>query len=158
MAMGDMSMEERGMVIGIEDGYLVVSFVRGEICGTKDACGGCSDATMTCRATNLCEAGIGDYVELEAKPWLLSKGVLLLYGMPLAAMILGFVLGNAVAGELAAFFVGMGFLGASWGFLRYLGKRRKVGSFIPMAVRKLDSLESAGTGFLGSNSSELPVS
>ena len=150
-------MEERGRVIGIEDGHLVVSLVRGEVCGTKADCSGCAN-TVTCRATNLCGAAIGDYVELESKPWLLSKGVLLIYGMPLAAMIVGFVLGNALAGEIAAFFVGMGFLGASWGFLRYLGKGRKIGNFIPMAVRKFDSLEETGTGYKETDSPELPVS
>ncbi|MCR4398716.1 MAG: SoxR reducing system RseC family protein [Firmicutes bacterium] len=104
-------MREKGRVLRVEDGYAVVRMVRSKACS---ACGVCSNLSpgsdeMEIRALNVAGARPGEVAEVEVR----TRGVLLaafmLYGLPIAAGVLGYVGGSlagrpyGIGGALAAF-------------------------------------------------------
>ena len=125
-----------GKIIEIEGDFALVSHIRTSACGKCRSCfRGSSDEEVISRAKNICKAAIGDTVELELSHGASAQAAITAYGIPLAAMLLGFVSGNFLGGELLAFGIGMAFLGLALSFIFWREKRRKNHKFTPKVVR-----------------------
>ena len=55
---------------------------------------------MDIEAQNLCEAEVGDWVELELQDNAFMHAILIMYGIPLVGLVLGLVLGYFVVAPL----------------------------------------------------------
>ena len=142
-------LEERGIVVAVaENGQVSVVTQRQSACGT---CGSCQSETSC--GTNLLansskqqqtivvnanghHLAINDVVLLVVADSVIWQGMLLLYVGPLMALILGGVLGQAVAGELGPM------MGAFSGlFLSLLSVRwrtqREHDNYLPIVIKKL---------------------
>lgn len=81
----------------LEDGTAEVIRVRESACsGDCHKCSGCgsSQQTMVIRAENTIGARVGDWVVIEAKSSAVLKAAAMLYLLPLALFIAGFLLGE----------------------------------------------------------------
>lgn len=83
-------MAEVGEVIGLEDKKLVIKLHRTEACAKCRACtAGFDDKEMLIKAQNLCDAKIGDCVEIALDSADFYKATLIMYGIPFVMFMLG---------------------------------------------------------------------
>ncbi|MCL2574200.1 MAG: SoxR reducing system RseC family protein [Defluviitaleaceae bacterium] len=137
-------MGEIGKVIEIVGEEIVVSHRRTGACASCKICArGQDDNEMIMRAKNDCDAEIGDYVEVELQEGALLKAVSMAYGIPLVAMMAGFVIGFLIGGEIVAFSVGIVFMGVAYVFIKVLEKSGRLAKkYVPVAVKKVEGSES----------------
>ena len=88
-------MEEIGIVEGIEGHIAKVLVPKKSICSECTA-GTCalSDAGAEIEAINEAEAKVGQKVRVILRPYSYLKGSLIIYGIPVLALVLGAVLGK----------------------------------------------------------------
>ena len=134
----------KGQVTEENGDMLKVHIVRMEACGHCKAClSGYMEADMDLDAKNLCEAEIGDWVELELQENAFMNAVLISYGIPLLGFIAGILLGQFVMAPLIPTFpdslisFGMGIVGvlACYGWIKSQNARWEKGKYTPMAVK-----------------------
>jgi len=133
-------MGEIGKVTEIVGEDIMISHKRTGACASCKICArGCDDNEMVMRARNACEAVIGDFVEVELQEGALLAAVAIAYGIPLAAMFVGFALGHLVGGEIVAFIVGVVLMGAAYVVIRILDKSGRLAKkYVPVAIRKVE--------------------
>lgn len=109
-------MGEKGLVINTKDHLAVIQMTRTEACGQCRAClAGMKKEEMIIEADNECNAKVGDWVIMELRNNSFMKAVLILYGIPMVALVAGIVLGyyvlyqyiSSVNREVLSFFVGI---------------------------------------------------
>ena len=84
----------RGLVHTIKDDLVIATIHRKEACGECRAClSGMTKTEMDIEAKNLCDAEIGDWVELELQENAFFNAVVIMYGLPFIGFIAGVVLG-----------------------------------------------------------------
>ncbi|HET6497699.1 MAG TPA: SoxR reducing system RseC family protein [Coriobacteriia bacterium] len=87
-------MIERGAVVAVRAGLADVSITPTAECGP---CGGCADGARGARVledvSNVIGARVGDFVEVETAPSARRRAQLLLYGVPVAAALAGYLAG-----------------------------------------------------------------
>jgi len=132
-------MAELGKVIAIEGNEVTVSIKAHAACAGCKVCVRNKDGTMQSKALNLCNADLGDYVEVELKDGTLTHVVGIAYGIPFGAMLIGFVVGYQLLGEVFAFILGISFVTISFLGLRAWDKKRKTNNFLPVAINKVDA-------------------
>lgn len=134
----------KGKVIGTErNDMLKVEIVRMEACGH---CKGCLSAymesDMELDVKNLCDAEVGDWVELELQDNAFLHAMLVSYGVPLVSFVSGILIGEyAVAPMIPALGDGMAscmtgilaVLGA-YGWIRSQNDRWETGKYTPLAI------------------------
>ncbi len=133
----------KGLVTGTKGDLLVVNIHRKEACGSCRAClSGMMETEMDIDAENLCDAEIGDWVELELQENSFLHAVLLAYGVPFVAFLAGLFLGYyAIAPfvpfhrELFALFCAVLCLFLAYFWLKSQNPRWEKGKYRPMAVR-----------------------
>lgn len=82
----------RGLVHTIKDDLVVATIHRKEACGECRAClSGMTKTEMDIEAKNLCDAEIGDWVELELQENAFFNAVVIMYGLPFIGFIAGVV-------------------------------------------------------------------
>lgn len=116
-------MGERGLVINTKDHLAVIQMTRTEACGQCRAClAGMKEEEMIIEADNECNAKVGDWVIMELRNNSFMKAVLIMYGIPMIALVIGIVLGYyvlypyiAIDREVLSF--GMGLLFTALAFL-----------------------------------------
>ena len=87
-------MEQRGVVVKLDDGYAYVKIKRQSACGSNCAsCAGCEVTERVSRVINAQNAKIGDHVRMEIKTKHIIMAAFLLYLMPL---FLGFFVGITI--------------------------------------------------------------
>lgn len=87
-------MAEKGVVTEIKNNIAVVKMVRTEACAKCRACiAGMSEQEMFIDAQNACDAKVGDWVEMELVGSGFFQAVLIMYGIPLIALIVGMLVG-----------------------------------------------------------------
>lgn len=93
--------EEIGVVAGLADGQVTVHFERSSACGKCGACGMLSESSKTMVLTMDDPGGlaVGDRVRLVMRQQYFMLSTLLLYAVPLAALILGVAVGYILWGE-----------------------------------------------------------
>ena len=90
-------MGEKGLVINTKGHLAVIQMTRTEACGQCRAClAGMKKEEMIIEADNECNAKIGDWVIMELRNNSFMKAVLIMYGIPLIALVVGIVLGYYV--------------------------------------------------------------
>ncbi|MFR7512063.1 MAG: SoxR reducing system RseC family protein, partial [Muribaculaceae bacterium] len=81
-------MAEIGEVIGTEKNKLVVRMTRKEACAKCRACSaGLKEQDMLLKAVNLCNAKVGDKVEVMLETADFMKATCIMYGIPCAMFI-----------------------------------------------------------------------
>lgn len=139
-------MGEKGEVIELKNNLAIIKMIRTEACSKCGACkNGMAKNEMIIEAKNLCEADIGDWVEIDLQSQDFLKAVGIMYGIPLILLIFGFVLGYVTLSytpyksysEIISFFVGIIFMLFSYIWIRKNESNWKKQNFSPVAVKKV---------------------
>ncbi|MDR2513781.1 MAG: SoxR reducing system RseC family protein [Christensenellaceae bacterium] len=110
-------MEESGRVLEIHGETMTVLFERSAMC---ERCGACEKANEEMRMLvgRAEEAEVGDRVKVSLRGGTLLKAALLAYGLPLAGLLLGLILGETLPfqgnRDLIAVGLGLGFAGLAF--------------------------------------------
>ena len=82
----------RGLVHTVKDDLVIATIHRKESCGECRACfSGMTKTEMDIEAKNLCDAEIGDWVELELQENAFFNAVVIMYGLPFIGFIAGVI-------------------------------------------------------------------
>lgn len=133
---------ETGIVVDVIDNNVKVSMVRTEACAKCRACTvGMAKQEMLIVARNICEAKTGDKVIVELNGGSFLSATLIMYGIPLIMLLLGFFLGYYVTGnigiqnnEILSFVTGMCFLLISYIFISKKESSFKNRKYEPIAA------------------------
>lgn len=136
-------MGEIGKVIKVEDNKLTIKLKRTEACAKCRACtAGMASKDMIINAVNLCNASIDDNVEIVLEDNNFIKAVLIMYGIPLAGLMFGVLIGYFGSlklglgnNELIAFGLGIFFVVLTYLWIKYKEDYWKTKNFIPKAIR-----------------------
>ena len=91
----------RGLVHEVNGDLVLAKIQRKEACGECRACfSGMTKNEMDIEAKNLCDAEIGDWVELELQDNAFFNAVVIMYGLPFLGFIAGVVSGYFGAPKL----------------------------------------------------------
>ncbi len=87
-------MGEKGLVVNTKDHLAVIRMTRTEACGQCRAClAGMKKEEMIIEE---CNAKVGDWVIMELRNNSFIKAVMIMYGIPMLALMIGIVLGYYV--------------------------------------------------------------
>ena len=132
----------KGLVTNENGDLIKVHIVRKEACGKCNACFTGQQKDMDIDAKNLCDAEIGDWVELELQENAFVKAVLISYAIPLIGFFIGLFFGYYVVSPivpLPASLVGfgMGMIGVliCYAWIKSQNHRWEAGGYLPLAVR-----------------------
>lgn len=139
-------MAEVGCVIDTEDDKVTVKFQRTDACAKCRACSiGMETQEMILKAYNQCGAVIGDKVEIVLEESNFIIAVLIMYGLPFIALVLGTAAGIFATkligwsyNELIGFGFGVICVIFTYGFIRKKEDYWKSKNFIPKAVKKIE--------------------
>ena len=143
-------MREIGKITEVSDGFATVSLKRTTACGTCRVCTiGDDPSEMRVSVKNDCGAKVNDRVELELRSGAFVSAAMVLYGIPLAAMLAGFIAGEAVSvvlglgesGAPVAFITGMAMLMAVYALIKKLEPVWRRKGFTPAAVKVVEETE-----------------
>ena len=132
-------MADMGRVVEIQKEYAIVLIKAHSACSACKACSRGENGEMRSKALNLCEAAVGDFVEISLEGGVLTKAVLIAYGLPLLAMVFGFVVGYLLAGELFGFALGLACIFLAYFLIKMLDKSNKTKKLMPLAIRKISA-------------------
>ncbi|MBO2517210.1 MAG: hypothetical protein CW338_08080 [Clostridiales bacterium] len=114
-------MIREGIVKESKNGMLSVCFERPEAC---EKCGACGGSSHTHLAQVKGEAQTGDRVAVEMPEAKVLKISVLVYAIPLAALILGLLIGCLLIGnDIAGACIGLGLLAVSYFMLKLIDRR-----------------------------------
>lgn len=142
----------RGLVYEIKDDLAVVKIHRKEACGECRAClTGMAENEMDIEAKNLCDAEIGDWVELELQENVFFRAVIIMYGLPFLGFVAGIVLGYYGIGALLpglspvvpSLILGVLGIVAVMLWIRSQNPRWESGRYRPMATKIVEGDEEA---------------
>lgn len=136
-------MQESGTIMEIKDRTMVVEFERSSMC---EKCGACERAqqAMLMEVERIGDARLGDRVQVELPERTVLRAALTAYGIPLAALLAGLLVGNLLPslagwpGNPDLYAVALGALLAGGAFLvLHLTerKRRASGRYAPKVVK-----------------------
>ena len=139
----------KGLVTEIKEDLAIVKIHRREACGECRAClSGMTEKDMDIEAKNLCDAEVGDWVELELQDNAFFNAVMIMYGLPFLGLIAGIVLGYkavpAVAPVSPVFAsVALGLVGMAIVFvwIRSQNPRWESGKYRPLAAKIVEEDE-----------------
>lgn len=139
-------MAEIGKVIGTEKNKLVVRMTRKEACAKCRACyAGLKEQDMLLKAVNLCNAKVGDRVEVMLETADFMKATCIMYGIPCAMFIIGILAGyygfealGKSGGEFAGFGLGIVLVVLTYLIIRTQEKRFKNGNYVPKAIKVVE--------------------
>lgn len=119
-------MKQQGIVVSIKGNNAEVKFKRESACGGNcGSCGGC-DNFRTVTAVNSVNAKEGDSVEIETPSKTVLGAAMAVYVIPLAVLIIGYVLGNAIfKSEGFGILFGFAFMAASYIIISLVSKKHK---------------------------------
>lgn len=137
-------MAEKGQVVEVNDDMLVVRMTRTEACAHCRAClKGLSEQEMIINAVNNCDAKVGDWVDIELYDNGFLTAVLVLYGIPMVALMVGIFIGYFLAPLMGAgnireplsFAVGVVFTLLSYLWIKKNQSRWDTKKYKPVAIR-----------------------
>lgn len=133
-------MAEKGQVIELKNNLAIVKMSRTEACAKCGACkSGSIENEMMIEAKNLCEADMGDWVEIDLQSQDFLKAIAIMYGIPLITLMLGFVLGYiCFSNEFISFNLGLLFMVLSYLWIKQKEPYWRKQNFLPIAVKKLN--------------------
>lgn len=84
----------KGLVTEIKGSHAIVKIHRKEACGECRAClTGMAEKDMDIEVKNLCDAEVGDWVELELQENAFFNAIMVMYGLPFVGFVVGLILG-----------------------------------------------------------------
>lgn len=137
-------MAEQGKIFEIKDGMAKVSMQRHEACKDCHACDMGRAQEMILTATPLCDVKIGDTVEIHLENRDFLKATLIMYGIPLSTLILGFVvgfyLGNnfGLNGDIFGFILGLIFMLLTYVVINKNEEKWKSGDYTPVITKVVE--------------------
>ncbi len=127
-------MKQMGKVIAVHEGSASVRFARSEMCGDCHACFRMGENETEIELENTLGASVGDTVYIQLHESSVLKASLIMYGVPLLALLLG-VLCCAPLGDLYAALGGLLLSGAAFFLLHALEPRfAKMRQFKPRMI------------------------
>lgn len=134
---------EVGEVIGFESGRLVVKMERKEACAKCRACSaGMKKEEMIIRAENVCNAQIGNKVDIVLDNANFMKATLIMYGLPFVFFMLGIFAGYYGAeslgianGELVGIVLGLVLVVLTYAIIHSQEHRFKSEGYVPKAIK-----------------------
>jgi positive regulator of sigma E, rseC/mucC len=134
-------MRQTGKVIETKGKKAVVRFVRSDACGHCNACFRLGSNEADIDIDNVLNAKIGDLVGIEMHGKSVLKASLILYGVPLVALLVGAYIGS-LRGDLYAALGGVMFAAGSFFILRALEpKFSRMTEFKPRMVEIVEQPE-----------------
>lgn len=131
-------MGEKGQVIELKANIAVVKMERTEACAKCRACEGLGKHEMVIEAKNLCDADVGDTVEIDLESQNFLKAIGIMYGIPLITLMLGFVIGYIlIKNEFLSFALGIIFMLLTYLWIKQKEPYWKKQNFSPRAIKKL---------------------
>ncbi|MBN1464241.1 SoxR reducing system RseC family protein [candidate division KSB1 bacterium] len=85
-------MLETGTIISIDGQQAIVQLLRGDQCEGCHACHAFGENKMRLEALNSLGASVGDQVQVRIEPKLVLKGSMILFILPLIALLIGYYL------------------------------------------------------------------
>lgn len=137
-------MAEKGQVINIKEDLVVIQMTRIEACAKCRACiAGMSTKEMMIEAKNECDAKVGDWVEMELRDNGFMRAVLIMYGIPMVGLVFGLLIGYfilppfipQIRAEFLSCFMGIGFTGLAYVWIRSQESRWEGDKYRPIAAR-----------------------
>lgn len=118
--------EMQGCITAVEGEYAIVRMDETGCgrCHEEGGCGGNNIGKMFCstprifRVRNPGKSVIGDYVQVSIADGAVRRSAAYAYGLPLLALFVGAIGGNALAGEIGAILGAFGSLLVAWFVLR----------------------------------------
>lgn len=131
-------MAEFGTVIKIDGNLVQLEIPRSKACGGCRACVPLNGKeSMTAYALNLCQAQVGDRVEIEPGQSHQLFSSLLLYGVPLAVFLGLILLCSLFASEAVTLGIALGGLVITYLLLHFLSKKLNHEPYTHKAIRIL---------------------
>ena len=139
-------MAEKGLVTQVKGQYVVVQMVRLEACDHCRACTmGMEGKEMIIEAENECNAKVGDYVNVSIEQTNFLKAVLIMYTIPLAALLIGigsgYVIGQLTKinwSEYLSIILGFGFVAITYWIIRKNEPKFKNKKYRPKAIEVVE--------------------
>lgn len=133
----------KGLVTEGNDRMLKVHIVRQEACGHCKACmSGYMESDMDLDARNLCEAEVGDWVELELQENAFFNAVMISYGIPFVGFMIGILAGYffvapllPIPAGLTSFALGMVSVLLCYAWMKTQNPKWEGGKYLPLAVK-----------------------
>lgn len=145
----------RGLVHTVKDDLVIATIHRKEACGECRAClSGMTKTEMDIEAKNLCDAEVGDWVELELQENAFFNAVVIMYGLPFIGFIAGVVLGYygvpkvlpSISPILAAVVLGVLGIVIAMLWIRSQNPRWESGKYRPLATKIVEEEEEVVNG------------
>lgn len=145
----------KGLVTETKGNLAIVHIRRREACGECRAClSGMTEKDMDIEAKNLCDAEVGDWVELELQENAFFNAVMVMYGLPLVGFIAGVLLGYfavpmvlpMISPALSGIVVGALGIFVAYLWIRSQNHRWESGKYRPLAVSLAEEGEAEGCG------------
>lgn len=130
-----------------QNNLLTIEITRSEACGKCKGCfAGQIQTEMELDARNLCDAEVGDWVELELEDNAFFKAVTISYGIPFICFVIGIFVGELLITPLfpnmeanlvgvVDFLVGMLFVVIAYAWMKTQNHKWEDSGYTPMAVR-----------------------
>lgn len=145
----------RGLVHTVKDDLVIATIHRKEACGECRAClSGMTKTEMDIEAKNLCDAEVGDWVELELQENAFFNAVVIMYGLPFIGFIAGVVLGYygvpkvlpSISPILSAVVLGVLGIVIAMLWIRSQNPRWESGKYRPLATKIVEEEEEVVNG------------
>ena len=131
-------MNQIGEIIEVNGARATVKFARTKACGQCNACVRFGNDEAVVEMENSIYAQVGDRVEIVLHARSLVSASLILYGVPLLALLLGVALGSLM-GDLWAAGLGVSFALAAFLIIRLLEPRfDRMSEFKPRMLRVIE--------------------
>lgn len=144
--MNNQILGEVGEVIGKESGKLIVRMERKEACAKCRACtAGMKKEDMIIRAENVCNAEVGNKVDIVLDNADFMKATLIMYGIPFVAFMAGIFCGYYGAlkmginnSEVVGVVAGIVLVIVTYLIIHSQENRFKKGNFVPKALKVVE--------------------
>ena len=115
-------MIEIGEVIKLDGEQAEVFFQRNPACGNCTACRAQADGTLKTNVYNAVGAKLGEKVEVEFSSRSFAGAALIVFGLPVVFLFLGYLLGRQFSNEISGAVGSLLFFLASFGLIQYLDR------------------------------------
>ena len=138
-------MAQIGTVQSVKNNHVFVKVIREEACAHCQVCTTGINEGKECliEAVNQCEAAVGDVVDIDIQANYFLKATLIMYGIPLIAMILGIMISLGVMNTLGlpnadmiSALVGIIVTGITYLLINQREKKNKNLAYLPSVVSK----------------------
>lgn len=138
---------EIGHVIEVKGDQVRLEMVRNAACDSCHACTiGTESKTLELSALNLCDAKTGDLVAVKLENKSFLTAVIIIYGIPLIALLVGMAAGIYIGKlyflplqELFAIGAGLVLMGLAFLGIRSQNKKFRREKYVPKAVRVISN-------------------